>query len=431
MAFDNIPMTRPALMTAAAALALYDGARMTNPASAAAAADALAEVIRRNLSKLDKAPAAPRAKPAGFRVDLVAALKLINKVVERRYTIPILSEVLLVASGDTLTLRATDLDMELEIVIPAPGIGCWTTTAPAKGLADVIGKGKGDVLLAPCPESGRLEVMVGDALTAMPGLDPDDFPAFPERDRKAFTMGAAPLLEMIRFIRPAVSTEETRYYLNGAYFHNVMGGGEAPKLRLVATDGHRLNLDEVDLPAGAEYLPGVIVPRKALDVVSVMLKDRETVEIAASPQSITYRAGNVTLTSKVIDGAFPDYMRVIPRDVPETFELESAAFVSGLAQLSAISQERSRAICLDFADGKVRLSAKNMEAGSAEVTMTAPHTGTDGEMMVGFNGKYLTEACDTLGAERVQFSLSHPDSPAIMRAACQPSRLTVLMPLRR
>lgn len=430
MAFDNIPMTRPALMTAAAALAMYDAAVPRTFAEACDLADKLAAALR--AAPKAKAPATPKVKPTGFRVDLVAGLKLINRIVERRNTVPILSDVRLTATGDTLTLMATDLDMFAEIVIPAPGIGCWTTTAGAKALGEIVSKGKGDVLLAPCPETGRLEVMVGEAVTALPSLDPADFPELDwvEPSARAFTMGAAPLLDMMRFVRPAVSTEETRYYLNGIYFHTVTGGNHPPKLRLVATDGHRMNLDEIDLPAGAENLPGVIVPRKAIDVLAHVLKDRETVEIDASPQRVTYRTGNVTFTTKVIDGAFPDYMRVVPRDLPETFALNTAAFVDGVNQVATISNEKSRSVRLDFASDKVTLTVRNMEAGRAEITLPAPHTGSDGEMSVGFNAKYVIDACAVLGAEEVQFSFSCPASPAIMRAACQPSRTTVLMPLR-
>ena len=430
MAFDNIPMTRPALMTAAAALALYDGARMTNPATVAAAADALAEVIRRNLSKLDKAPAAPKAKPTGFRVDLVAALALVNKVIERRNTIPVLSKVLLVAQGDALVLKATDLDMELTVSVDAPGVGVWTATVPAADLGRIVSKGSGDVVLAPYPDGERIEIMVGNALSTLTTLPAEDYTplvGFSEiAEAVTFSMPAPPLAAMLRFVRPAVSTEETRYYLNGVYMHSTFEAGQ-PLLRFVATDGHRMNLDEMPAPVGANAVPGVIIPRKAVDVVTAVLAGQEAVEVSVTGQKVEFKAGRITLLSKVIDGAYPDYARVVPRDNGIIFDLDRKAFASAAERMVAISMEKSRSVVLEFGADSVNLTARNHEGGKAEEPVAA--IGND-DIRIGFNGRYLRDACAALASERVVIAMSHPDSPALLTDPATPSRKSVLMPLR-
>lgn len=427
MAFDNIPMTKPALMTAAAALALYDKATMTDPASIAGAADALAEVVRRNLTKLDKAPAT-RAKPTGFRVDLLGALALIGKVVSRRNTIPVLSNVLLQAQGDTLRMVGTDQDQEITVVIDAPGIGTWTTTADADALKRLVTKGSGDVLLSPTVT--HLEVMVGEAMSRLPTIGAEDFPAMEMEPRHAFTMDAAPLARMVRFIRPAVSTEETRYYLNGAYLHTTFEAGER-KLRLVATDGSRLNLDDMPVTANMPDFPGVIVPRCALDTLAPALVGREEVQVEVSRQHIRFTAGNVTLLSKVVDGAFPDYTRVIPRQNGITYDLDAKAFAAAVTRVSTISNERSRSIKLTFGADRVTLLCQNMEAGRAEEHVPAERRpeSTD-EIEIGFNARFLEQACAALGAARIQIQMARADAPAVVVDPTSPSRVCVLMPLR-
>lgn len=428
MAFDSIPMTKPALMTAAAALALYEQANLTNPASVAAAADALAEVVRRNLAKLDKAPAAPRAKPTGFRVDLLGALALIGKVVSRRNTIPVLSNVLLQAGGDTLRLVGTDQDQEISVVIDAPGIGNWTTTADADALKRMIAKGSGDVLLSPTVT--HLEVMVGEALSRLPTIGAEDFPAMEMSPDHAFTMDTGPLARMVRFIRPAVSTEEVRYYLNGAYLHTVCEEG-VRKLRMVATDGHRLNLDDTPATANMPDFPGVIVPRCALDTLAPALVGKEEVQVEVSRQHIRFTAGNVTLLSKVVDGAFPDYMRVIPRRNEITYDLDSKAFAAAVTRVSSISNERSRSIKLTFGADRVTLLCQNMEAGRAEEHVPAERRpDSDDGIEIGFNARYLEQACIALGAARIQLQMSDAASPILAVDPTSPSRVCVLMPLR-
>lgn len=434
MAFDNIPMTRPVLMTAAAALALYEGASLHNPASVAAAADALAEVLRRNLAKLDKAPAAPKAKAAGFRVDLVEALKLAGKVIERRNTIPVLSTVLLTARGDTLTLTATDLDMFLTTTIDAPGVGTWSVCVGAETLTKLVSKGKGEIILAPQEGvnddgEGFLDIIVGEAVSTLPTLSAGGFPAMCEAEPPAFTMSAPDLARILAFVRPAVSTEATRYYLNGAYFHTVMDQGR-PMLRICATDGHRLNLDEVALPEGASMFAGVIVPRKTVDVVAHVLKGRADVTVQTSPQKVSFTCGNVSLTSKVVDGAFPDYMRVIPRANETGYFLDGGALADVVARVSAVSMEKSRSVKLSFGADKVTVSCRNIAGLTSQEAMAVEHTSGETGLEIGFNANYIADAMAALDAGLVTIQLQEASSPIVVRDAVQSGRLCVLMPLR-
>lgn len=424
MAFDKTPAAKPALMTAAAALALYDAARPRTFEEACDLADTLAAALR-------AAPKArpAKAKPTGFRVDLTNAMALICKVAPNRHTIPVMNNVLLEARGDTLMLAATDLDQEVRIEIAAPGIGHWSTTANAKRLATVVKKGAGDVLLA--PQGDKLEVMVGDALSVLPAIKADDFPVLSTNPTAhVFTMKAPDLARMLKFVRPAVSTEATRYYLNGAYFHTVSEGG-VNKLRLVATDGHRLHLDDMDAPEAALGFAGVIIPRCALDTLAPLLAGQDDVRVEVATDKVRFICGGMTLLSQVVDGAFPDYHRVVPRQNGITYDLDTEVFAKSVERISAVSNERSRAITLDFGPDRLTLSCKNMDGDRAEETVPAERRpDCDETITIGFNATYLAEACKALASERMQFQMSDASSPVVAISRDQPQRICVLMPLR-
>ncbi|HEU0017107.1 MAG TPA: DNA polymerase III subunit beta, partial [Methyloceanibacter sp.] len=266
-----------------------------------------------------------------FTIDkpsLTKALTHVASVVERRNTIPILSNVHLATRNNELKLTSTDLDMEIVETVPARAKGEGATTVPAHMFHDIVRKlpEGSDIEIARDGDQGRLTITCGQARFSLQTLPADDFPSLSVDDLgHAFTMPAIDLKRLIEKTRFAISTEETRYYLNGIYLHAAESGGK-PVLRAVATDGHRLAQVQLPLPAGAKDMPGVIVPRKTVAELAKLAEDGDgDVRIELSPSKIRVSTARVVLTSKLIDGTFPDYERVIPQGNDKTMEVDNQA----------------------------------------------------------------------------------------------------------
>src|SRR5436190_13463255 len=250
------------------------------------------------------------------RSAFLKALNHVQSVVERRNTIPILSNVLVRAKDATVKLTATDLDIEIIEEAPADIAQEGAVTVPAHLLHDIVRKlpDGAQLELDQGPDRGRLSIVSGRSRFALQALPPEDFPDLAAREpANHFNISAAELKRLIEKTRFAISTEETRYYLNGIYLHAAESGGKSV-LRAVATDGHRLAQAELPLPAGAKDMPGVIVPRKTVAELAKLAEDGDgDVRIELSPSKIRVSTARVVLTSKLIDGTFPDYERVIPQ----------------------------------------------------------------------------------------------------------------------
>jgi len=362
---------------------------------------------------------------------LLKALQHVTSVVERRNTIPILANVSLRAEAGMLHFKATDLDIEVTETAQAEVAAPGGTTAPAHTLHDIVRK---------LPEGSQIEVSrQGDegrmALTAGPSrfllacLPADDFPDLGLSGMShRFELPARDLARLIEKTRFAISTEETRYYLNGIYLH----AAETPegwRLRAVATDGHRLARMDVDLPEGGGGMPGVIVPRKTVHEVAKLLTDHnETVAVELSANKIRFTAGNVVLTSKLIDGTFPNYQQVIPQGNDRILQVENAAFISAVDRVSTLSSEKGRAVKLNIAGGKLVLSVNNPDSGSATEELEAEYAAEP--MEIGFNARYLLDISAQFEGDRAVFKLSDASAPTVMQDEKDASALYVLMPMR-
>ncbi|WP_304191203.1 DNA polymerase III subunit beta, partial [Phenylobacterium aquaticum] len=274
------------------------------------------------------------------RAALLKALGHVQSAVERRNTIPILSNVLLSAERDRLTFSATDLDMEIIDEAMAQVDQPGQITAPAHTLYEIVRKlpEGADVSLSFTGEDPRLTVAAGRSRFNLPVLPAGDFPVMSSDGLSArIGVDVNDLIRLIDKTRFAISTEETRYYLNGLYLHTVVEGGIA-KLRAVATDGHRLALAEMTAPEGSAGLPGVIVPRKTINEARRLLEDAgESLDLQLSPQKVRFEFGGAALTSKVIDGNFPDYVRVIPRDNDRVMMVDNKLFAKAVDRVATIS----------------------------------------------------------------------------------------------
>ena len=364
------------------------------------------------------------------RAELLKSLSHVHRVVERRNTIPILANVLIKAGKNGLELKATDLDLEVVEAVPAEVKTPGATTVPAHMIYDIVRKlpEGSQVELTASSDRGSMAVKAGRSRFTLQTLPETDFPdlAAGELSHK-FSVATPDLKRLVDKTQFAISTEETRYYLNGIYLHAV---DEKPaKLRAVATDGHRLAQVEIVLPKGASGIPGVIVPRKTVAEVQKLVEDSgEEVEIELSPAKVRFLFGRVTLTSKLIDGTFPDYGRVIPAGNDKTLVVEKADFAAAVDRVSTVSSERGRAVKLSLAAGKLTLSVTNPDSGSATEELEVEYSSDP--LDIGFNSRYLLDITAQIEGEKAELKLADPGSPTLLRDQDAGGALYVLMPMR-
>ena len=365
------------------------------------------------------------------RTALLKALSHIHRIVERRNTIPILSNVLLEARDGRLELKATDLDLEATEVAPADVAVAGATTVAAHILHDIVRKlAEGaQVSLEIAPDTGQLVLRSGRSRFQLQCLPAADFPDLTTGEfGHKFSLSAVELRRLIENAQFAISTEETRYYLNGVYFHTAEANGTT-MLRAVATDGHRLARIETPAPEGAAGMPGVIAPRKAVGEILKLLEDpAQDVTIEISPVKARFRFGDVTLTTKLIDGSFPDYNRVIPTHNDKRLVVDKDQFQRAVDRVSTISSDRGRAIKLSIADNRMVLSVNNPDSGSASEEVEVDYDSD--KMDIGFNSRYLLEIVQQLSGDTALIKLSDPGSPTILMDRDGAQALYVLMPLR-
>ena len=362
---------------------------------------------------------------------LLKSLGHVHRVVERRTTIPILSNVLLQAKDGALALKATDLDIEIvenaRAEVGQPG----ATTLPAHTLYDIVRKlpDGAQVSLETSGESGQLLLRSGRSRFTLQTLPETDFPDLTAGElTHSFSLPAGDLRQLIEKTQFAISTEETRYYLNGIYLHAIEVDGHL-MLRAVATDGHRLARVERPAPDGAKGMPGVIVPRKAVAEAQRLIEDVESeVSVELSTTKARFSFGDVVLTTKLIDGTFPDYARVIPTQNDKKLIVDCAPFKQAVDRVSTISSERGRAVKLALADAKLTLSVTNPDSGSAVEELEVEYEASPIE--IGFNARYLLEITNQLDGDTALFKLADPGSPTIIQDRDGAAALYVLMPMR-
>lgn len=361
------------------------------------------------------------------RAQLAKSLAHVHRVVERRNTIPILANVLLRAGKSSVELKATDLDLEIVETAPGEGKTTGSTTVPAHMIYDIVRKlpEGAQVELQSASDGTQLQVRAGRSKFTLQALPETDFPDLAAGEMThSFNIASADLKRLIDRTQFAISTEETRYYLNGIYLHAI-----DDKLRAVATDGHRLAQAEIKAPKGAKGMPGVIVPRKTVAEVQRLIDDAgEEVKVELSATKIRFSLGNAVLTSKLIDGTFPDYGRVIPAGNDKTLVVDKSEFMSAVDRVSTVSSERGRAVKLALTDGKLTLSVINPDSGSATEELEVEY-GAEA-LDIGFNGRYLLDILQQIEGEKARLKLADPGSPTLIEDMEAAGALYVLMPMR-
>ena len=365
------------------------------------------------------------------RSTLLKSLGHVHRVVERRNTIPILSNLLLRGSEDGLKLKATDLDIEVVETVPADIVEPGATTVPAHTLYDIVRKlpDGAQVSLETTGDSGQMVLRSGRSRFTLQTLPESDFPDITAGEMAhRFVLPAGELKRLIDKTQFAISTEETRYYLNGIYLHAIDVEGR-PVLRAVATDGHRLARVDTAAPQGALGMPGVIVPRKAVAEIQKLLEDGESeVQVELSGSKIRVATAAVVLTSKLIDGTFPDYQRVIPSGNDKLLTVDKGDFAASVDRVSTISSERGRAVKLSMAEGRMTLSVTNPDSGSATEEIEVDYDASP--LDIGFNARYLMDIAAQLDGDTALLKLADPGSPTVIQDREGAPALYVLMPLR-
>jgi DNA polymerase-3 subunit beta len=363
------------------------------------------------------------------RATLLKGLGHVQSVVERRNTIPILSNVLIEAAADgSIRLTATDLDLQIVESVQAQVERPGAITIPAHTFFDIVRKlPEGSQVLLDASE-GKMLVQAGRARFNLQTLPRDDFPMIAEGALPtAFELPAATLIHIIDKTKFAISTEETRYYLNGIFLH--VSDDPVPVLKAAATDGHRLARYTAPRPDGAEGMPDIIVPRKCINELRKLLDEVEgSVHIDLSPTKIRFGLGNAILTSKLIDGTFPDYSRVIPTGNDKLLKIDPRSFEEGVDRVATIATDKTRAVKMALERDKVTLSVTSPENGTAAEEVPGDYAAEGFE--IGFNARYLLDILGQVEGDTVELHLADAAAPTLIRENEKSPALYVLMPMR-
>lgn len=359
---------------------------------------------------------------------LLTALSHAQGVVERRQTIPILANVLIETTDSGILLKATDNEIEITESLPAVIESAGAITVPAHKLYDIVKKlpDGAQIAIAYADSTSQLGITSGRAKFALSSLPADAFPSLAaEQTPVSFEVAAADLLGLINKTAFATSTEETRYNLNGIYLH----AKENPDtLTAVATDGHRLACAHTPLPAGAKGMPGVIIPRKTIGEISKLATEiNAPVAVSLSTNQIRFKVGDVALASRLIDGTYPEYEKVIPAKNDKVMEADAAVLTAVIERVSVVC-EKSKGIKLSLSDNLLRVTASSADEGSAEDEMDASYAADS--LDVGFNFRYLLDVLAQVKGGAIRLTLHDATSPVILHDTADENALYVLMPMR-
>ena len=361
------------------------------------------------------------------RGDLLATLYWTQSIVERRNTMPILANVLIEAQKGDIRVTATDLEVGVRGQVEGEVAKEGTITVSAKKLYEIVREAPNEQIQLKRLENDWVEIRSGRSVFKIVGLDAKEFPQFPRFDSKGLSsMPASAIREMIDRTIFSVSTDETRYSLNGVYIEQSDGG----KVRMVATDGHRLAFEEKDV-GSLGLTKGVILPRKGLSELKKLLESGEdgVVSLGFKENMGLVIKDKVELFMRLIDGDFPDYTKVIPQGNPNIAKLDHDELLQALRRVSILSSERYKGVRMEFSEGKVSISANNPDIGEAVEDIEAEYKGK--AISIGFNARYMIDVLGVLtGDGEIDIELKDELSPSVIRKNGVDDYLYVLMPMR-
>ena len=358
---------------------------------------------------------------------LLKSLNHIQSVVERRNTIPILSNVKIIANNEGISLTATDLDLEIiESLDKANTIEDGEITTSAHTLYDIVRKlPEGSSLDIANKDNDKLELSCGQSNFELSTLPVEDFPEMSAGEMPCnFIIDSEELANMIDKSKFAISTEETRYYLNGIFFHAINNS-----LRSVATDGHRLACIQSNLPEGADDIPSIIIPKKTIGEVRKLIEDIEgNINLFISETKIRFEVTNISLTSKLIDGTFPDYEKVIPVSNDKLLQVEAEPFFNAIDRVSTVNQDKTPTVKLQFENNSIKIMATSTDSNKGDEEVAASYAAEALEIL--FNSKYILDLQDVIEGETMILELLNQSSPVIVKDPKDTTSLYILMPMR-
>jgi DNA polymerase-3 subunit beta len=360
--------------------------------------------------------------------ELLDSLNKVNSVVEKRNTLQILSNVFLSAQDDQLMIKATDLEVSIETSIPVQVIEAGRSTVSAKSFLDIVRELPEKEIHIHSKENHWVTITCGKSNFNIMGLSPEDFPSLPSHSGKAISKAKVEALQkMIDHTLYAVSADETRYHMNGVFVESTDG----KKYVMIGTDGHRLAYYE-DQPfeGGGMLLPkGIIIPRKGVQEIRKVIEGAgPTVDFHIEGNHVLVKTQTTFLSVRLIEGQFPDYKQVIPKNNTRIVDLDRNSFFDSLSRVSLLANEKSRGVKLFLTSGKLEISSSNPDIGEATEVIETPYTGD--QLEIGFNAKYLQESLAVVQGAAVQFELNDRMSPGVIKVPGSSQYLSVLMPMR-
>ncbi len=359
------------------------------------------------------------------------ALQKVQGIVEKRNTMPILSNVLIEATPDTIFFTATDLEVGMKSSYPTTVVAEGKITVSAKKIYEIIKELSDEEIIFSTKENDWVEICCGKAHFNIVGLSPDEFPYFPKINEDRFVKISSLLVrEMIDKTSYAICHDETKYNLNGIFI-KAQADGDRMILRMVATDGHRLSIAEKDFSGTIddELEKGVIFPKKGVFELKKMTEEEDgDIMLCFMDNNAVFKKGNTFVVMRLVDGEFPDYTRVMPVDNDKTLKINREAFLHSLRRMSILSSEKFKGIKFDIKDGIMVISASNPELGEAQEEIDLDYSGAD--LTIRFNARYLIDVLTVLEDEFVELDLNDELSPAIMRPAAKFDFRSVIMPMR-
>ncbi len=367
------------------------------------------------------------------KTEFLRGLGRIQSIVEKRNSMPILANILLEAKENgedaRLQLSATDLEVGIRSLHPAKVTQAGGLTVSAKKLFEIIRELPDEQINLEAAPNSYLEIRCHRSRFTLAGTAAEEYPTLPEfSPEKTVPISASVLSAMIERTIYAASVDETRYNLNGVYFEVLAESGE---IRLVATDGHRLAcVDRVIEGDAGALASGVIIPRKGLGELKRLVDedDAEEIDLAFANNSGFARKGDVTLVMRLIEGEFPDYNQVVPKDLSRHIILPTDTLVQTLRRAALLSSERSRAVRLDFSDGQLVVSSSNSDLGDAREELDVDYAGES--LSIGFNARYLLDAIGAIQSKEIRLSFQDELSPARVTPPEDEKTLAVVMPMR-
>lgn len=350
-------------------------------------------------------------------------LQMVHNIVEPRQTLPILANVLMEADGETVRITATDLEVGARVSIPARVASGGAITVSARKLTEIVKELPAASLSLKVGESAGVTMRCAGVSYRLVGMAPDDFPAVVPASPPAWLrMEAGMLREMLAQTSFAISHDESRFALNGVLF--VL---QAKEVRFVATDGHRLALATRGVGQGLSGVSG-IVPRKAVVEIMRVLGASEDVQIAITENQFVMQMPNFVMTARLIEGQFPNWEAVLPRNHPGRLALKRPVLAAALRRVSVMAEERNKPVRFVLAPGSLTLSAASHDLGEAEEQLEVDYTG--GELTIGFNSRYILDALAPMEHDEVFFEIKDAMSPGVLRSAADEGCCCVIMPMR-